>query len=292
MKKFLIVLVLNAIASSLNAQDTDYRPLIEDGKTWVSFNPHDLSNYNGYNGPWMGYTQYDKIEGDTIINGHPCKFWNQHYVSRVGNIELFVKIPVYEENRKVYFFLEGDKEPRLAFNFGAEIGDTIIAQSIEGLYINYYWKYLSEKYEYANLWSDTLCIKSIEKMNVGGREQKVFYYTSHLFNEEQFMKDVYLMEGIGSNETSVQNIGPNIISWNGIAQLIYCTLGDEVLYFDAEGATKYGLPLPTSVTSPSDKSVNCKSVNSKFHDLSGRGLPTLPTRPGVYIKDGRKVLIK
>ena len=100
------------------------------------------------------------------------------------------------------------------------------------------------------------------------------------------------MEGIGSNETSVQNIGPNIISWNGIAQLIYCTLGDEVLYFDPEGATKYGLPLPTSINSPTQKLVNRKSVNFKIHDLSGRRLPSLPTQKGIYIKDGRKVLIK
>ncbi|MBR0242993.1 MAG: leucine-rich repeat domain-containing protein [Bacteroidaceae bacterium] len=51
------------------------------------------------------------------------------------------------------------------------------------------------------------------------------------------------------------------------------------------------------ITSPSDKSVNSESetstfVNSNFLDLSGRRLPTLPTRKGIYIKDGRKVLIK
>ena len=46
------------------------------------------------------------------------------------------------------------------------------------------------------------------------------------------------------------------------------------------------------ITSPSDKSANRKSVNSNFLDLSGRHLPSLPTRKGIYIKDGRKVLIK
>ena len=43
---------------------------------------------------------------------------------------------------------------------------------------------------------------------------------------------------------------------------------------------------------PSEKSVNSKSVNDKSFDLSGRRLPTLPTQKGIYIKDGRKVLIK
>jgi len=54
----------------------------------------------------------------------------------------------------------------------------------------------------------------------------------------------------------------------------------------------YPFDLYTSVTSPSDKSANCKSVNSNFLDLSGRCLPTLPTQKGIYIKDGKKVLIK
>ncbi|MBP3822240.1 MAG: hypothetical protein J6I36_02335 [Bacteroidaceae bacterium] len=41
-----------------------------------------------------------------------------------------------------------------------------------------------------------------------------------------------------------------------------------------------------------DKSVNRESVNGKFLDLSGRCLNSLPTRKGIYIRDGRKVLIK
>jgi len=41
------------------------------------------------------------------------------------------------------------------------------------------------------------------------------------------------------------------------------------------------------ITSPSDK-----SVNSNFLDLSGRRLPSLPTQKGIYIKDGRKVMVK
>jgi len=41
-----------------------------------------------------------------------------------------------------------------------------------------------------------------------------------------------------------------------------------------------------------DKTVNSKSVNGKFLDLSGRRLTSTPTRPGLYITGGRKVVIK
>ena len=44
---------------------------------------------------------------------------------------------------------------------------------------------------------------------------------------------------------------------------------------------------PMGIAFPSEK-----SVNSKFLDLSGRRLPSLPTQKGIYIKDGRKVMIK
>ena len=287
-KPFFISLLLGAFLIPLNAQKSDYRPLIEDGKTWISFNPDCLRDDNC--SWWMGYIQYDKIEGDTIVNGQPCKFWNQRYVSCTDGLELFIKVPVYEENQKVWFFLDGDKEPRPAFDFGAEVGDTILAQSIQGLYIRYYWKYLSDKYDYAHYWSDTLFIKSKVKMEVGGREQKVFYYKSHLQNSDFYMQLVYLMEGIGSNKTSVQNIGPNVVGYTGIAELISCSVGDEILYFDPEAATRHKIPIPTSITAPSTLNSAPSSLNL-WTDLSGRQLSP-PTHKGIYIKDGKKVMVK
>ena len=49
---------------------------------------------------------------------------------------------------------------------------------------------------------------------------------------------------------------------------------------------------PMGIAFPSEKSVNSKSVNDKSFDLSGRRIPALPARRGIYIKDGRKVMIK
>ena len=65
----------------------------------------------------------------------------------------------------------------------------------------------------------------------------------------------------------------------------YVTIENEYESFTT--SFLYPFDLYTSITSPSDK-----SVNSNFLDLSGRCLPSLPTRKGIYIKDGRKVLIK
>ena len=282
MKHFIILLTI-LYPFCLFAQDTTYRPFIEDGKVWVSFNPNSLL------GQKWGYTQYDKIEGDTIVNGKPCKFWIQQYFRRLDqyrNTEEHAqtfRIPVYEENKKVWFFMEGDEEPRLAYDFGAEVGEKFPVQSIEGLYIDYYDKDLSDKYVYANIATDTLCYISKDIMEVGGREQKVIHYMSHLLNDEYVTKYVYIIEGIGNNEGPVKNIGPNPPSWNGISQLISCTVGDEVLYYDPEGTDNVASPSLDS--SPS-------TLSPSWHTLSGYKLSSPPTRKGVYIRDGRKVLVK
>ena len=52
-KPFFISLLLGAFLIPLNAQKSDYRPLIEDGKTWISFNPTNIEGRGTY-------IQYDK----------------------------------------------------------------------------------------------------------------------------------------------------------------------------------------------------------------------------------------
>ena len=45
-------------------------------------------------------------------------------------------------------------------------------------------------------------------------------------------------------------------------------------------------------STPDSQSINSKSLNSKYYDLSGRTLTVFPSHPGVYLVSGRKVLIK
>ena len=140
--------------------------------------------------------------------------------------------------------------------------------------------------------------------------KEVSYYTTHDGLSRKVLlltNGAIIVEGIGC----INSIGGIIIyqnmediceyfeSYDGTEKMIYAQLFRCEL--TATGETIYSASddyLPkTSVTSPSDKSVNSESVNynsvnSNFHDLSGRRLPSLPTRKGIYIKDGRKVLIK
>lgn len=73
------------------------------------------------------------------------------------------------------------------------------------------------------------------------------------------------------------------------AQLFRCELTstETTIYRDTDD-----YKLITSIASPTDKMVNGKSVNSKWSDLSGRRFPAIQIKKGVYIKDGRIVVIK
>ena len=55
--------------------------------------------------------------------------------------------------------------------------------------------------------------------------------------------------------------------------LVCCEVNGEIFYPTGGGDN---ITIPTN-----------KSVNSNFHDLSGRHLPSRPTQKGIYIKDGR-----
>ena len=49
---------------------------------------------------------------------------------------------------------------------------------------------------------------------------------------------------------------------------------------------------PTSITAPSEGFINHQSIHPQWFSLSGRPLTTPPTRKGIYIKDGKKVMVK
>ena len=59
-------------------------------------------------------------------------------------------------------------------------------------------------------------------------------------------------------------------------------MGNEILYQDERTD---GISSPTSLCNPS-------SSLTPYYTLSGRRIPSLPTQKGIYIKDGRKMMIK
>lgn len=110
-KKFTIVLCSLFTALSSFAQ-SDYRPLVEQGKKWTFQN-------NTYQNV---YDYYYTLEGDTVVAGKNCQKMYSENKDNTGAVVY--EGALYEENKKVYCFYPEKDETTLLYDFDCEAGDT------------------------------------------------------------------------------------------------------------------------------------------------------------------------
>ena len=276
MKRIFLLTNIILFALSLHAQDaSDYRPFIEEGKVWASYRymPGDLIGH---------FVEYDYFDGDTVVAGKRCKLWIQEYVPRDGKGQTRrFSVPAYEENRKVWFFHEGDAEPRLAYDFGANPGDKLIVYPADALE----FQYAREQYGldfYNETLKDTLLILARGEDIVNDVKQEAIFFTSYKTDYMSAINswDCHLI-GVGSTilPTFTCSIGKNSSKRN----LLYCIKGKEVLYSDIELAEEREVLLPTIVR---DVTKGQEMLSSNHFDLTGRRLTSLPAK-GIYIEGGK-----
>ena len=283
MKKIICSLILLYSWSLYAQEETDYRPFIEEGKEWCSYENNMLCPFQKLRGQFV---RHDYFDGDTIVAGKRCKRWRQQFI-RCGTDKLSFQFTVsaYEEEKKVWFFLEGDTVQRLMFNFGAPLNNEFYIEPPDGL--EWVITRLSEQEGYLapedNSW-DTLLHRSVILYL---KKDSTFYQRRQRLVEVIGTGDRggsnWVMEGIGSCSRPDMIFDYSDAFYS--SKLIYCTVGDEVLYFDERAAKYYQIPLPTSIVSPQTN--NHKQRHQCF-DLSGRRLAVPPAK-GVYIQDGKKV---
>jgi len=203
----------------------------------------------------------------------------------------------YEENKRVCFFQEGDTIPRLFFDFGAEIGDTLITQLAYARAFASALRWaeqeggISGTQQYEDWYTDTLIIVKKQEQMYGERMQKCIWFDYIENGKRQNSNWDFMMEGVGMLTAPY---------WNSTSQtmfeLLTCTVGDKVLFW-AFNAEYFGNTRPTSISTP--QMINCRSAqsdashlekwsNGKCFDLTGRRLSAPPAK-GVYIMDGKKV---
>ena len=289
MKLSLLIMFLVLSIWSAKAQDATYRPFIEEGKVWVS------GMYTEIYEDWhlQHYIVYDYFLGDTIVNGLKCKCWRQRYVPQdeKERPEYVFTLAAYEENKKVWFFQEGDSVPRLAYDFGANPGDTIVVYLADARLFRSQSAIMGPDFYDTND-KDSLVILSHKEIVVGEQIQKVMYYTSlSQYKTYENPRD-YIIEGVGSVRGPFDNLGYR--DGTSPIYLAYCQVNNDIIFYNEYWANYWDIPLPTSITAPrSDaSSENRSSSSANWTDLSGRHLSSPPSRPGLYIRDGRKVLVK
>ncbi len=293
MKKISIIASLLSFLT-IHAQevDFDYRPFIEQGKVWVS-KPEINIHIEGDLFVDRAVVQYNYFQGDTVVQGKTCKRWITSYCDKKGNIYETYVTPMFEEDKKVWFYFRECDSPFLAYDFGAKVGDTIIVMMPYSRQYEFMLKY-GRAHEFLDLHSDTLVILSKEVEEVMGQLRTKTYFTSARESYKKWQdanRYNYFLYGIGSHFIPDFNIAYTL-GGNGSYWLMYCVVWDDILYADEEKATfwEFTCPTPSShpelfgITSPITlpHAVNSGSTDSRYYDLSGRRLAA-PPKKGMYI---------
>ena len=195
-------------------EETDYRPFIEEGKVWK------VGDFGAYP---EGYThahiiEYFYFDGDTIVSGQPCKkmmcrkeieSYNEPQTTYIGAL--------YEDVRRVYCALPNSNDFVLLYDFATP-------EETEIEYYHTYAKTNTRGYiRRRSLCEDSVYHGMITTVNL-----------SLVNNPEAPYIDlpevsVYWREGVGYNgfynSEDIEAIG-------GFNQIMLCTVGDEVLYYD------------------------------------------------------------
>ena len=237
---------------------TDKPYLIADGLQWAKCCYYYTGDYT---------TVAYELRGDTILDGKSYKKeWSTHWED-LSHMELtgyFMR----EDAGKVYR-KEGHSDEYLWFDYEANIGDTIF-------------------YDYSFVkvvgHSDTTIVCNGVSRTYRGVDVQVGYvydsgtdYEYHLIPGyiETFYEDLGLFT-IGDIVSD-----PSFLTEGSVTELLYVKQGDTMLYQQEEGVLWKD---NTGINTPKSEQTNV------YYDLQGRKVVN-PTR-GIYIKNGKKVLVK
>ena len=289
MKHLFSIVGLLMCSCYINAQESDdYRPFIEEGKEWWSFENNLLCPFPEWRG---SFVRHDFFDGDTIVAGKLCKRWMQRFTQRdTNNLAFTFTVSAYEEDKKVWFFWEGDTVQRLMFDFGASVGDEFAIEPPDALLR----KVISRAEEEGllspeeNVWK-TLYQRPVyvfsEKDSV--LEQRSYRMIGISGYTDNHAGSNWVLEGVGSCSRPDWIFEYSDAFYS--SRLTCCIIGDEVLYLDEDAARYYQIPIPTSLLLP--QTIIRKYPNPHCYDLTGRRLAATPKK-GVYIEGGKKKAAK
>ena len=264
MKNFLLIIALALFGFRATAQQ--YRPFVEEGKTWRIARLIPLNEDPTYP---VSHVYY-RMKGDTIVAGKTWKIVRESELIEPGDpvvYNSYCRYLVREENKRVYFSPYPGRE-ELMYDFNVSVGDTLALHNI------YYFEEQSTaaEFEKHSRLCDSIAIVSEETIKSVGRSYRGLILSRKLDGNE--CKASWI-EGIGGvSDIFFQTIPLELIC-GPMFVLEECSVGDEILYHD--DITGLTMPQVNPIT------------NDAIYDLSGRRLQAIPQR-GVYIVNGKKYI--
>ena len=277
MKRNLIISwLLSALCISAMGQTSqlDYSPFALDGKVW-----------DAQVGGIKENVYFYEIDGDTMINGESWKKVYNYVFPKIRFYSYYAA--VRDVGNKVYAIAKGSNRPRLLYDFDMKAGN-IVQCGIEG---NAFLCLLDKNEPSDSLlgfpYETFLRVERIDTIEARGLQHRRYTLTlldayRQPFGDEEdpIIGSVVWVEGVGSGA------GP-FSPWMPLPPyysiLLYCIVNHSCIFgftdfYEAEAVNHVG------------RIQDIKSEKLHSYDLSGRRVSHLPR--GVYIKDGRKVVVK
>ena len=270
--KLILISMVCVIATTAKAQESSSQnKFFEDGKSWLWSRYHYEYHADSTGGYFSRDTTYwtETVVGDTIVDGRHAKKLLLGDLAGVPEEPLRYKVYL-EENGVIYRYrYHPENSDSLCFypymDFNLHVGDSIFYNSIFG-HTDFLFAVMNE---------ETINVCGIErrKLTLGNKSWVLGYW----------------VEGIGANVQDCYMLPGRPISGSvGYYDLIVKCFQDGECIFTADDFL-------TSTDGINDVEVSEKdatlSEDASLYDLSGRKVTGTP-RSGIYIKGGRKVLVK
>ena len=276
MKKILFGLLMLLGITGVQAQESEYVPVVREGVKRVYLYDKGVDE----NGPFVFYTE--EMRGDTTINGIPFKKLYRYFS---GELDVNTTYP-YAYIREV------DKKDYAVLNDQVNLGDF-------NLYKNGYPKIESENYEafgeyliydfndFVAFYDDNSMYKIV---STGEEAVGDAMRTAYYLNEA---KTGLILESVGA-VTEGSLLFPFVSRWvNGphphTLGLSHVIENGAIVYKSPRYEEMQNKVNPTGI---SDITVAEKTNgDNRYYNLMGQPVAE-PTQPGIYIHQGKKVVVK
>ncbi len=279
MKKIIFGLLMLMGITGVQAQEYEYVPLVREGvkrvylydKGW-----HGMPN----GGPFVYYT--DEMRGDTTINGIPFKKLYRYFTGELDVSTTYPYAYIREVDKKVYAVLN-EQVDLDDYNLYKNGEPKIESENFEtfGEYLIYDFNDFVAFYD-AN---SRIKVVSTGLESVGDAMRKAYYLDEP--------KRYLILEGEGA-VTSGGLLFPNTGSWvNGphphTLGLSHVIEGDEVVYKSPRYDELKDKLTPTALIDL--KTNETPQGDNRYYNLMGQPVAE-PTQPGIYIHQGKKLVVK
>lgn len=241
------------------ALTTDYRPFVEDGKSWTcSTNSEGADIY------------YFRLQRDTVIDNKTCK--KLYSQNRLNDGKTYYEGALYEEGYRVYRYAPSSNTAVLLYDFSLEAGEhsAPIVEWMQGT-DRQVKTYIEMAAHACELRDGKLC-------------RMVVFFMVDDYGERQSVqpRPGVWIEGVGPGRMLdvTNNLDFYVTGGRYGEGIIDCSVGGVSIY----RSSQYDR-LVSSLNHPQ----STRTADNNIYDLQGRPLAVPPAK-GVYIQDGRKVL--